>query len=108
MYGLTIRWSLTHAAAGIDEALRAYVQDESVARFTDLPGLHLKVWEMVDGGFFAGMYIWATEEAREAFLETFRASPSKVTQIVGDGPALIQEWDVVGTAVGGEGFPPKQ
>ena len=24
MYGLTIRWSLTHAAAGVDAALRAY------------------------------------------------------------------------------------
>ena len=106
MHGLTIRWSLTHAPAGVDEALRAYVREESVARFTDLPGLHLKVWEMVDGGFFAGMYLWATEEARAEFLERFRQSPSKVTQIVGTGPALIQEWDAVGLAVGGEGFPP--
>jgi len=106
MYGLTIRWSLTHAPAGVDDALRAYVRDESVARFTGMPGLHLKLWEMTDGGFFAGVYLWATEQARAAFLETFRASPSKVTQIVGDGPALIQEWDLVATAVGGEGFPP--
>ena len=104
MYGLTIRWSLTHCPSGVDEALRAYVRDESIARFTGMPGLHLKMWEMVDGGFFAGVYLWATEEARTTFLETFRASPSKVTQIVGDGPALIQEWDAVGLAVGAEGF----
>ena len=105
MYGLTIRWSLTHAPAGVDDELRAYVRDESVARFTGMPGLHLKLWEMVDGGFFAGVYLWSTEEARTAFLEAFRGSPSRVTQIVGDGPALIQEWDAVGLAVGGEGFP---
>ena len=105
MYGLTIRWSLTHAEAGVDDALREYVQDESVERFTGLPGLHVKVWEIVDGGFFAGVYVWATAEARSAFLEEFRTSPSKVTQIVGTGPALIQEWDVAGVAVGAEGFP---
>ena len=106
MFGLTIRWSLTHAPAGVNEALRGYVKDESVARFTGMPGLHLKVWEMVDGGFFSGVYLWATDEARATFLENFRTSPSQVTQIVGAGPALIQEWDAVGTAVGGEGFPP--
>jgi len=106
MFGLTIRWALTHTSPAVSEALRAYVRDESVARFTGLPGLHLKGWELVDGGFFSGVYLWQTDEARAAFLETFRTSPSAVTQIVGDGPSLIQEWDAVGIAVGGEGFPP--
>ena len=106
MYGLTIRWSLTHAEAGVDDALRAYVREESVDRFSGMEGLHLKLWEIVDGGFFAGMYVWATAEARSAFLEAFRASPSKVTQLVGSAPALIQEWDVAGVAIGAEGFPP--
>lgn len=104
MYGLTIRWSLTHAEAGIDEALRAYVREESVARFSDMPGLHLKVWQIVDSGFFAGVYLWATEAARAEFLESFRASPSKVTQLIGHDPDVIQEWDVAGVAVGAEGF----
>jgi hypothetical protein len=105
MYGLTIRWSLTHAVGGVDEALRAYVRDESVARFTDMAGLHLKVWQIVDGGFFAGVYLWATEAARTEFLERFRASPSKVTQLLGHDPDVIQEWDVAGLAIGGAGFP---
>jgi hypothetical protein len=105
MFGLTIRWSLTHAAGGVDEALRSYVRDESVDRFTGMPGLHLKVWQMVDGGFFAGVYLWATEQARSEFLERFRSSPSAVTQLVGHDPDVIQEWDVAGLAIGGEGFP---
>ena len=104
MYGLTIRWSLTHAESGSDELLRAYVRDESVDRFTGMPGLHLKVWQVVDGGFFAGVYIWKTEQARAEFLEAFRSSPSKVTQLLGHDPDVIQEWDVAGIAVGGEGF----
>jgi hypothetical protein len=105
MYGLTIRWSLTHADAGVSEALRSYVRDESVERFTGLPGLHYKTWQIVDSGFFAGVYVWATESARAGFLEEFRANPSRVTQIVGHDPDVVQEWDVAGIAVGAEGFP---
>ena len=105
MYGLTIRWSLTHAAAGVGESLRLYVRDESVARFTGMPGLHFKTWQIVEGGFFSGVYVWATEQARSEFLQTFRTSPSKVTQLVGHDPDVIQEWDVAGIAVGAEGFP---
>jgi hypothetical protein len=105
MYGLTIRWSLTHAPAGVDQALRSYVRDQSVARFTGMPGLHFKTWQVVDGGFFAGVYVWSTEQARADFLEAFRSSPSPVTQLVGHDPDVIQEWDVAGIAVGGEGFP---
>jgi hypothetical protein len=105
VYGLTIRWSLTHAEAGVNQTLRAYVRDESVARFTGTPGLHYKTWQMVDSGFFAGVYVWATAEARAGFLATFRASPSRVTQIIGHDPDVVQEWDVAGIAVGAEGFP---
>jgi hypothetical protein len=105
MYGLTIRWSLTHAPAGVDSALRDYVRDESIARFTGMPGLQFKTWQIVDGGFFAGVYVWASAAAREEFLESFRSSPSPVTQLVGHVPDVIQEWDVAGIAVGAEGFP---
>ena len=105
MYGLTIRWSLTHAPAGVDAALRGYVRDESVARFTGMAGLHYKTWQIVDGGFFAGVYVWSTQAARTEFLETFRAMPSPVTQLIGHDPDVIQEWDVAGIAVGAEGFP---
>ena len=105
MFGLTIRWSLTHAPAGVDTALRAYVRDECVERFTGMPGLHFKTWQIVDGGFFAGVYVWADATARSAFLESFRSSPSKVTQLIGHDPDVIQEWDVAGIAVGAEGFP---
>jgi hypothetical protein len=29
-----------------------------------------------------------------------------VTQLVGHEPDIVQEWDEVGIALGGEGFPP--
>ena len=103
MYGLTVRWSLRDTPAGTDQALRDYVRDESVQRFTGMPGLVQKTWQLAERGFFSGVYVWSTPEARAGFLEQFRANPSKVSQLVGDGPELIQEWDLVGVAVGADG-----
>ena len=83
MYGLTIRWSLTDADAGVN-ADAAPLRPRRVDRqFTGMPGLLWKTWQMVDGGFFAGNYVWATEQARTEFLEGFRANPSAVTLMVG-------------------------
>jgi hypothetical protein len=83
--------------------LRDYVRDEGVDRFSAMPGLVQKTWQMAERGFFSGVYVWATREARTEFLETFRANPSRVTQLLGTGPELVQEWDLVGVAVGTEG-----
>lgn len=102
MHGLTIRWSLLGAAPGTADRLRDYVRDESVPRFAAMPELHSKVWQLVDAGFFAGTYVWRTEAARQAFLEGFRADPSRVSQIVGDDPESVQEWEVVAMVAGGE------
>lgn len=103
MYGLTVRWSLMDAPPGTDQRLRDYVRDTSVARFTGMPGLVQKTWQMAERGFFAGIYIWSTAEARASFLETFRANPSVVTQLIGKDPDIVQEWEVVGVAVGADG-----
>ncbi len=103
MYGLTVRWSLRDSPAGTDDKLREYVRDSSVPRFTGMPGLVQKTWQIVDRGFFSGVYVWATPQARADFLADFRANPSPVTAMVGSDPELVQEWDLVGVAVGGDG-----
>lgn len=95
MHGLTIRWSLQGAPEGTADRLRRYVVEESAPRFAAMPGLHSKVWQMVDRGFFAGAYVFTTAQARSAFLEQFRADPSRVSQIVGADPESVSEWDVV-------------
>jgi hypothetical protein len=89
--------------AGTDQKLRDYVRDTSAPRFNGMAGLVQKTWQIVPGGFFSGVYVWKTAEARAAFLEEFRANPSPVTQLIGHDPDIVQEWELVGVAVGAEG-----
>ncbi len=103
MHGLTVRWSLQDTPPGTEDALRAYVAQESVPRFSGMPGLVQKTWQMNPRGFFSGVYVWASAEARAGFLEQFRANPSAVTKLIGHGPDVIQEWELLGVAVGAEG-----
>jgi hypothetical protein len=104
VYGLITRWSLDDAPADVERQLRDYVRDESHPRFTGRPGLIEKFWTMRPGAFFAGNYIWATEQARAEFVASLDTTPSKVTQIIGRGPELVEEFEIVAVAEGGEGL----
>ncbi|MCW2616622.1 MAG: hypothetical protein JWN08_3616 [Frankiales bacterium] len=103
MHGLTIRWSLMNTPTGTEQALRDYVRDTSAPRFTGMPGLVQKTWQLADRGFFSGIYVFATKDARAEFLATFRANPSPVSQLLGNDPDIVQEWELIGVAVGAEG-----
>jgi hypothetical protein len=103
---LTVRWSLAGAPDGVEEALASYVADSSHARFTGMAGLRFKTWRMRPGEWFEGCYVFATDEARAAFQETFAATAAEApgSQIIGSAPILIEPCEVVAVAEGGEGF----
>jgi hypothetical protein len=104
MFGLTTRWSLAGTSAEVSDQLRDYVREESLPRFAGRPGLIEKIWTMQPGDFFAGNYLWATERARTEFVAALATTPSKVTEIVGRGPDVLEEFEIVAVAVGGEGI----
>lgn len=104
MYGLITRWSLAGAPAEAEQQLRDYVRAESHPKFTGRPGLVEKIWTMRPGAFFAGNYIWATEQARAEFVASLATTPSKVTKIIGRDPELVEEFEIVAVAEGGEGL----
>jgi hypothetical protein len=108
MLGLTVRWSLEDAEDGVEERLAAYVADTSHARFTGMKGLAYKTWRMRRGEWFEGCYVFATEEARAEFQETFTAGAAEApgSRIIGSAPMLIEECDIVAIAEGWEGFTP--
>ncbi|MEO5661687.1 MAG: hypothetical protein ABIR39_00250 [Nocardioides sp.] len=106
MKGLTVRWSLAAAGDGVEESLAAYVADSSFARFTGMTGLQFKTWRIVPGDWFEGCYVFASDEARAEFQETFTAgaAESPVSVLVGTPPILIEACDIVAIAEGWEGF----
>lgn len=106
MNGLSVRWSLTHAAPEVAERLTAYVRDTSHDRFSGMPGLRFKTWRLRPGEWFEGTYVFVDDAARRAFQEEFErtAAQSPGSQIVGAAPVLIEPWDVTAVAEGGSGF----
>lgn len=106
MNGLTVRWSLAEASAGVEERLATYVAETSHARFTGMAGLRFKTWRCRPGEWFEGCYVFAGDQERAAFQESFTATAAESpgSQIIGSAPVLIEACDIVAVAEGGEGF----
>ncbi|HET6698496.1 MAG TPA: hypothetical protein VFG88_05355 [Nocardioidaceae bacterium] len=106
MHGLTVRWSLDDAPDGVEDALSAYVEATSHARFTGKEGLRFKTWRMRAGEWFEGCYVFESPQARDAFQRQFSetAAESPVSQIVKAAPSLIEPCEIVAVAEGAAGF----
>ena len=106
MLGLTVRWSLAEAPAGVEDELREYVAQSSHERFTGMEGLRFKTWRMVPGAWFEGCYVFESAAAREAFEAKFAATAAESpgSAIIGSPPVLIEPCDVVAVAEGDAGF----
>ncbi|HJR37621.1 MAG TPA: hypothetical protein VJ819_04485 [Nocardioidaceae bacterium] len=106
MHGLTVRWSLEEAPDGVDEALAAYVEATSHAKFSGREGLRFKTWRSRSGEWFEGCYVFESPEARDEFQEQFTASAAESpgSQIIGSAPVLIEPCEIVAVAEGGSGF----
>ncbi len=100
-----MRWSLTSAPDSTLEELRAYVEDESFARFANLPGLRFKTWRARAGEWFEGTYVFASAEARQKFQDDFTAAADQApaTLTLGVAPT-IEPFEVVAVVRGPAGF----
>lgn len=104
--GLTVRWSLVDAPNGTLSRLREYVRHSSYERFDGMEGLRFKTWRARAGEWFEGCYVFATGEDRDRFQASFSsdADDSPGSRIVGSGPVLIEQCEVVAVAEGADGF----
>lgn len=105
-YGLTVRWSLADAPAGVTGKLREYVIGTSMARFMFLDGLAFKVWRMREGEWFEGTYVFDSEVERARFREEFEADAGHApgSRLIGSAPITIEDYEVVAIAEGPAGF----
>ena len=85
MKGLTVRWSLADAPQGVEAELATYVEGTSHAKFTGMSDLRFKTWRMRAGEWFEGCYVFATDEARAAFQETFTAGAAEALRLLRPG-----------------------
>jgi hypothetical protein len=106
MYGLTVRWPLTNAPAGVLGQLRSYVENESHSKFAGLDGLRFKSWRAVEGEWFEGNYVFKSDGIRAEFQREFEtaAAESKVSKLVGSIPTLIEPCEIVAVVRGPAGF----
>ena len=105
-YGLSVRWSLADAPAGVAQQLREYVVGTSMADFMFLEGLAFKTWRMREGEWFEGTYVFDAAKDRDEFKESFtsNADTSPGSEIVGSAPIEIDDFEVVAIAEGPAGF----
>jgi hypothetical protein len=106
VFGLSVRWSLKEADAGVPQQLRDYVIETSLARFSGMEGLHFKTWRMIEGEWFEGTYVFATREDRDHFLAGFMPGEANApgSLLIGSTPIAYEPFEVVAVAEGGSGF----
>ncbi|MGA8987829.1 hypothetical protein [Aeromicrobium sp.] len=106
MYGLTVRWSLVDSPKGTLKKLRAYVEEESFAKFAGLDGLRFKSWRVRKHEWFEGSYVFVSDEARAAFQADFEevAASSAGSKIIGSAPITIEACEIVAVVRGPAGF----
>jgi trans-2,3-dihydro-3-hydroxyanthranilate isomerase len=84
-------WSLADSDATV-ESLRAYLRDESVDAFANVPGLRFKAWfsdEPTER--WGAFYVWDSLEASE------QPVPSKARELIGKDPEIVEVFDLEAT-----------
>jgi hypothetical protein len=94
MRAVIVWWDLSRSAQTI-ESLRAYLLDESVAAFAEVPGLRFKMW-IADpqASQWGAVLLFETAEAAA------RPLPSRAAALIGYPPTQSHAFDVEATVEG--------
>ena len=88
-----VLWSLADSDVTIAD-LRRYLREESVAQFSEVPGLLFKAWISDDATErWGAVYLWESVEASEQEL------PSRARELIGKDPDVIEIFDLEATCL---------
>ncbi|WP_017579763.1 hypothetical protein [Nocardiopsis valliformis] len=91
---VTVWWDLSESAQTI-ESLRAYLRDQSVDAFAEVPGLRLKAWIAdPETDRWGAVLLWESTEASEGTV------PSRAAELIGYPPTEVHAFDVEATVQG--------
>lgn len=83
-----VLWNLADADMSVAD-LRAYLREEAVPAFAEVPGLRLKLWVSDEHTErWGALYLFESREAAEQPL------PSRVRELVGKDPDIVEEFDL--------------
>lgn len=86
-----VLWNLADSDATIAD-LRSYLRDESVDRFSSVPGLLLEAWVSDDATErWGAVSVWESQESSEQEL------PSRARELIGKGPDVVETFDLEAT-----------
>jgi len=86
-----VLWSLADSDVTIED-LRAYLRDESVDQFSEVPGLLFKAWVSDQASErWGAIYVWESVAASE------QEVPSRARELIGKDPDLIELFDLEAT-----------
>ena len=89
-----VLWNLAETDVTVEE-LRAYVRDEAVDAFAEVPGLRFTAWISDElGERWGAVYLWESAEAAQ------QALPSRARELIGKDPDLGETFDVEATVEG--------
>ncbi|MER5479742.1 hypothetical protein ABT026_22645 [Streptomyces sp. NPDC002734] len=87
-------WDLEGSGQTIT-SLRDFLRDEAVDRFSQVPGLRLKVWiSDRSADRWGAVFLWESEQAAEAPV------PARAAELIGRPPTVRHAFDVEATAEG--------
>lgn len=87
-------WDLSSSGQTI-ESMREYLREESVAAFSEVPGLRFKMWlSDPDTNRWGAVLLWESTEASQ------QALPSRALELIGYPPQVAHGFDVEATTEG--------
>ncbi|WP_326691689.1 MULTISPECIES: hypothetical protein [unclassified Streptomyces] len=94
MRAVIVWWDLSASGQTI-ESMREYLRAESVASFSEVPGLRFKMWLSDPHTHrWGAVLLWESEEASR------QALPSRALELIGYPPVVAYGFDVEATAEG--------